>query len=407
MVIEIKVPSPGESITEVIVARWLVDNGSYVDKDQEIAEIESDKATLPLISAASGALTIKQSAGSKVEVGAVVCAVDTSAQKPVVPKTEVAQKENKPIDPVPQPEFNERDVKVTPVARRIMEDQNLTVDDVLQGLRKIGKKEVETIMTQSETQTVEPAPRQPTTNKRTCTEEKMSSLRKKLSERLVAVKNETAMLTTFNEVDMSAVVELRQNHQQEFLAKYSVKIGFMSLFIKASSIALQLFPEINASINNDTIIFHHYSDIAIAVQSPKGLLVPVIRNVEDMSIPAIEQAIKVFADKARVNRIGMDDLTGGTFTITNGGTFGSLLSTPIINPPQSAILGLHNIVDRPVAIKGKVEIRPMMYTALSYDHRLIDGKSAVSFLVKIKELIEAPYKMLLTGGNPDRLLLGI
>lgn len=418
MKIEIKVPSPGESISEVVIASWMVADGDMVSKDQEIAEIESDKATLPLVATVSGKVHITTEAGSTVAVGSVVCTIDssvvaTASQTDEVAPVQTVKEEVKPkvseTTETKAVQSTDSHVKTTPVAQKMMDEHHLSVEDVINGLRRISKSDVEAVISLpkqtevSKSETTD-APKGRTRNLRT---EKMSSLRKKLSERLVSVKNETAMLTTFNEVDMSAVMKLRESYQKPFVDKYGIKVGFMSFFIKAASVALMKFPEINASIDGDSIVYHDYVDIGIAVQSAKGLLVPILRNTEAMSFADIELKIKEFGEKGKANKIGLEDLTGGTFTITNGGTFGSLLSTPIINPPQSGILGMHNIVERPIALNGQVVIRPMMYIALSYDHRIIDGKSAVSFLVTIKDLIENPTKIYFNGGNAEAKMLGI
>ncbi len=431
MIVEVKVPSPGESISEVEIAQWLVSDGDAVEKDQDLAEIESEKATLTLVASASGKIKILAQAGKAIGVGLVACSIDTEGtgtapapaepakapeQKPA-PEPVKAQAEKKPEPPQPQASPEAEKVKVTPLAKKLMDEHKLSIDDVLAGLRRITTADVEAVAALPKTPaapaTPKPAPQSAAPSafmgdgSREAQSQKMSALRKKLSERLVSVKNETAMLTTFNEVDMSQIMELRQKFQPAFQQKHGVKVGFMSFFLKAVSQALLLYPEINSAIDGDEVISYRYADIGIAVQSPKGLLVPVIRNVESKSLADIELAIKDFADKSKKNKISLDEMTGGTFTVTNGGTFGSLLSTPIINPPQSAILGMHNIVDRPVAVNGKVEIRPMMYVALSYDHRIIDGKSSVGFLVKVKELTENPWKMLLGGQSPDQILLNI
>ena len=417
MILEIKIPSPGESITEAQMSTWLVKDGDYVEKDQELAEIESDKATLPLIAADNGQIKILVQSGETVKIGAVACTIDTSAAKPAngKPKAETAKapevkqeitsskqqitNKEKTIVSAPQQET----VKVSPVAQKIMEEHGLSANDVLNGLKRISKNEVEAVIDYKSQ-----APSFSSTEKRRDDDrKKMTPLRKKLSERLVAVKNQTAMLTTFNEVDMSAVMELRKKYQSQFEAKYGFKIGFMSFFTKAVALALKLHPNVNSMIDGDEILTPNYYDIAIAVQSDKGLMVPVLRNVESMSLPEIEKGIADLATKARSGRISVEEMTGGTFTITNGGVFGSLLSTPIINPPQSAILGMHNIVERPIAINGKVEIRPMMYVALSYDHRIIDGKDSVGCLVHIKQFIENPVKLLFDGSEPEKVLLGI
>lgn len=435
MTIEVKVPSPGESISEVQIASWLVNNGDFVEKDMEVAELESDKATLPLIAEDSGSIEILAKEGETVEVGSVVCKIDTSAEAPEkndAEKSDGAEKESTEEDKkqkskdkkaqksdgetkntskektksVESEKYN--DVKVSPVARKIMDNNNLNVDDIINGLKRIGKKEVEAVLNTPDNKTDKTIDWENEDNfSRAKGSTSMSSLRKKLSERLVAVKNETAMLTTFNEVDMSGIMDMRKAYQKTFIEKYGYKVGLMSFFIKAVAEALKLFPAINSMLDGYKVISHDYADVGIAVQTPKGLMVPVIRNAESLSLAQIEEKIKEYAEKGKANRITLDDMTGGTFTITNGGTFGSLLSTPIINPPQSAILGMHNIIDRPVAIDRQVVIRPMMYTALSYDHRLIDGKTSVSFLVKVKELCENPVSMMFGNKKPEEILLGI
>ncbi len=405
MIVEIKVPSPGESITEVEIGTWLVEDGAVVNKDQEIAEVESDKATLTIVASEAGKIAIKAEEGETIEVGAVVCTIDTSVKpepkptanqvkaevkeepKAEVPKKAEAAKEAKTSDSYEK-------VKVTDVAKEMMKENNLSVDDVIKGLKRLGKKEVEAVFQQKEASRDEDR-------------EKMSSLRRKLSARLVSVKNETAMLTTFNEIDMSFVMDMRKNYQQKFIDKHGLKLGFMSFFTKAVAVAMDFHPMVNAQIDGDEMVLPKYVDIGIAVSTPKGLMVPIVRNAESKSISEIELEIKELAEKARTKKISVEELTGGTFTITNGGVFGSLLSTPIINPPQSAILGMHNIVERPVAVNGQVVIRPMMYVALSYDHRIIDGKDSVGFLVKVKEMIENPERMFTNGKEAGELLLGI
>lgn len=423
MIIEIKIPSPGESISEVQIANWMVEQGSIVAKNQEIAEIESDKATLPLIAEEGGKISIQAEAGDTVRVGSVACTIDTSfagesaiASSDSKPAASTQSAASQPAEkrsesvaskPVENTSSEYAAVKVSPVARKLMDEHQVDVDQIMQGLKRLGKKEVELALQPGNSNDSLPVEPSTQPGERLVDRNKMSSLRKKLSERLVSVKNETAMLTTFNEVDMSKVMALRKQYQQLFLEKHGVKLGFMSFFTKAASIALQLHPQVNAMIDGDEIVVHHYSDIGIAVQTPKGLMVPVIRNAESKSLAQLESNLLELAGKARAGRISLDDMAGGTFTITNGGVFGSLLSTPIINPPQSGILGMHNIVERPVAVNGKVEIRPMMYIALSYDHRVIDGKDSVGFLVKIKELIENPERMLISGKDPQAMLLGL
>lgn len=420
MLIEIKVPTPGESITEVEIGKWLVTDGDFVEKGQEIAEIESDKATLTLTAAENGVVKIIVQEGDRVAVGTVACTIDTSVvaeNKPAKetissnlfaePKEVVAAPESKSEAKITT-HTEESKVKVTLVAQKMMEENNLSVEDVLKGLRRISKGDVEAVLALPKEET--PSVKISTEKKAFSREEKhekMSSLRRKLSERLVAVKNETAMLTTFNEIDMSRVMDMRTKLQNKFVEKYGLKLGFMSIFSKAVAEAMQFHPSINSQINGEEIITPEFVDIGIAVQTPKGLMVPIIRNAESKTIAEIEIELKELAEKARNKKISVEELTGGTFTITNGGTFGSLMSTPIINPPQSAILGMHNIVDRPVAVNGQVVIRPMMYVALSYDHRIIDGKDSVGFLVKVKELIENPERLLTSGRNPEEVLLGL
>ena len=417
MITEIKVPSPGESITEVEIGRWLAEDGALVRQGQEIAEIESDKATLTLVAEASGKLKIMVAEGERVAVGTVACSVDTSVEVPAEEEPAEAAPEKKEAPakttepekkeaPAPHESVAEQtgNLKISAVAREMMKEQQLSVDELIQGLKRIGKKEVEAVLGM---RGASPVPVRQTEASRGLKREKMTSLRRKLSERLVTVKNETAMLTTFNEVDMSQVMELRKQYQQPFTEAHGLKLGFMAFFTKAAAIAMQFHPSVNSMLDGEDILQPEYVDIGIAVQTPKGLMVPVVRNAESKSVAAIESEIKELADKARSKKISVEELSGGTFTITNGGVFGSLLSTPIINPPQSAILGMHNILDRPVAVNGKVEIRPMMYVALSYDHRVIDGKDSVGFLVKVKEMIENPRRMLTGGKDPMELLLGL
>jgi 2-oxoglutarate dehydrogenase E2 component (dihydrolipoamide succinyltransferase) len=423
MIVEIKVPSPGESITEVEIGSWLVADGAVVTKNQEIAEVESDKATLTIIASESGKIKINAEEGSSIAVGSVVCTIDTSVapvsaevkiqDKPV---KEPALKEEK-VKPEVKPENTKSEenlkapaelekVKITSVAKEMMKELDLSVEDVINGLKRIGKKEVELIAgLPKNVQT--PITSSQKTISREIDRERMSSLRRKLSERLVSVKNETAMLTTFNEVDMSFVMDMRAKYQQKFVEKHGLKLGFMSFFTKAVALAMEFHPMVNAQLDDEDIVLPQFVDVGIAVSTPKGLMVPIVRNAESKSIPQIEIEIKELAEKARTKKISVEELTGGTFTITNGGVFGSLLSTPIINPPQSAILGMHNIVDRPVAVNGQVVIRPMMYIALSYDHRVIDGKDSVGFLVKVKELLENPERMLTGGQDAAKLLLQI
>jgi 2-oxoglutarate dehydrogenase E2 component (dihydrolipoamide succinyltransferase) len=420
MIVEVKVPSPGESITEVEIGHWLVEDGAVVAKNQEIAEVESDKATLTIIAAESGKIKINAGEGTAVSVGSVVCTIDTSfavikaeaeakAEEIAAEAGSKIQKSN--VDELKvKPEIKAitglEKVKITDVAKEMMRELDLSVEDIISGLKRIGKKEVEAVAGLPKT-VAAPVVVEQKVASREVGRERMSSLRRKLSERLVSVKNETAMLTTFNEIDMSYVMDLRSRHQQKFTEKHGLKLGFMSFFTKAVAVAMDFHPMVNAQMDGDEIVSPKFVDVGIAVSTPKGLMVPIVRNAESKSIAQIEIEIKELAEKARNKKISVEELTGGTFTITNGGVFGSLLSTPIINPPQSAILGMHNIVDRPVAVNGQVVIRPMMYIALSYDHRVIDGKDSVGFLVKVKELIENPERMLTGGQDSGKLLLDI
>lgn len=415
MILEIKIPSPGESISEVTLANWLVENGSFVEKDQEVAEIESDKATLPLIAEDSGKIDILIEEGATANVGQIACKIDTDQQGAVQKKetteekkaeSEKPQKERKSnVKEVQKKLMDDSHVKVSPLAQKLMGEHNFSLDDILSGLKRISKSDVEQVIAGAGSLLGITAGLKE--KNRDVERNEMSRLRKKLSERLVSVKNETAMLTTFNEVDMSKVMDIRRKYKDNFLEKHGVKLGFMSFFTKAAAIALKLHPNVNSMIDGDDFVHFSYADIGIAVQTDKGLMVPVLRNVEVMSLADIESNIGELAQKARKNRISIDDMSGGTFTITNGGVFGSMLSTPILNPPQAGILGMHNIVERPVAINGKVEIRPIMYLALSYDHRVIDGRDSVGFLYKIKELIENPAKMLTEGKELEDVLLEI
>ncbi len=417
MLFEIKIPTPGESITEVEIGKWLVADGDLIYKDQEIAEVESDKATLTLSANESGQIKILIAEGETVAVGTIVCTIDTSvapehrpAKQPIAselfpePK-DLAVTAHEKVRVAKKPVMPEGStIKITPVAHKMMEDNHLSMEEVLNGLHRISKSDIEAVLAlPNQEKTVA----EKVTFSRAGKREKMTMLRRKLAERLVSVKNETAMLTTFNEIDMGRAMEMRTKLQNRFVEKHGLKLGFMSIFTKAVAEAMQFYPSINSQINGDEIISSEFVDVGIAVQTPKGLMVPIVRNAESKTVPQIELEIKELADKARTKKISVEELTGGTFTITNGGTFGSLLSTPIINPPQSAILGMHNIVDRPVAVNGQVVIRPMMYVALSYDHRIIDGKDSVGFLVKVKELIENPERLLTGGRNPEEVLLGL
>lgn len=418
--LEMKVPSPGESISEVEIATWLVADGDYVEKDQAIAEVDSDKATLELPAEESGIITLKAAEGDVVKVGQVVCLIDTSAARPAgapapaaseAPKTEApaAPVAAAPASPAPNPEPVKSDSyaagSASPAAAKMLKENNINPASVKATGKdgRITKQDV--IAAMSAGFSTEAA--QGWGGTREQSREKMSMLRRKIAERLVSVKNETAMLTTFNEVDMKPIMDVRAKYKDAFSKHHEVNLGFMSFFTKAVTEALKLFPAVNAQIDGNEMIFHDYADIGIAVSSPKGLMVPVVRNAEQMSLAEIEREIKRLAIKARDGKITPEDMTGGTFTITNGGVFGSMLSTPIINPPQSAILGMHNVVERPVAINGKVEIRPIMYVALSYDHRIIDGKESVGFLVKVKEMLENPERMIFGSKDPLEILLGL
>jgi 2-oxoglutarate dehydrogenase E2 component (dihydrolipoamide succinyltransferase) len=411
MIKEFRIPSPGESITEVEIATWLVENGSYVAKNTELAEVESDKATLMLVAEESGKITIKISAGQTVPVGTVAYTIDIDQAKEIEMKREEIEVNDNIVasiaanNPEEQPYSNE--VKVTPVAAKMMEEHNLSVDDIINGLRRISKHDVLAVLNSGTPAEATVVPSQPAEASRKSERVKMSQLRKKLSERLVSVKNETAMLTTFNEIDMSAVSTLRAESQNRFVEKYGFKLGFMGFFTKAVSLAAMNYPMVNSQLSGDEIVTPSYVDVGIAVQTDKGLMVPVVRNAESKTVAQIEHEIRSLAQKAREKKISIAELSGGTISITNGGVFGSLFSTPIINPPQSAILGMHNIVDRPVALNGQVVIRPMMYVALSYDHRVIDGKDSVSFLKMVKELIENPVRLALNGNDTSGVLLGL
>jgi 2-oxoglutarate dehydrogenase E2 component (dihydrolipoamide succinyltransferase) len=410
MLIDIKVPSPGESITEVEIANWLKQDGDIVAKDDELCEIDSDKATLTVNADEGGKISIKVAAGQKVNVGDVIATIDTSVAAPIAKPS---------ATPAPAPAATKEPAMVkesvapakasyasgtpSPAAAKIMTENGVKPADVkgTGPAGRITKGDVLALLANGF------GGKQAESNSREKRHEKMTSLRRKLSQRLVSVKNETAMLTTFNEVDMSNVMNLRKEYKDKFKEVHGIGLGFMSFFTKAVTIALQKFPAVNAMIDGEEIVSHNYCDVGIAVSTPKGLMVPVIRNAENMSLADIEKAIAAMAAKARDGKISVDDMSGGTFTITNGGVFGSMLSTPIINPPQSAILGMHNIVERPVAVNGKVEIRPVMYVALSYDHRIIDGRESVGFLYTVKELIENPKRMLFSGKKGEEVLLGL
>lgn len=407
--IDLKVPSPGESISEVEIGSWLVEDGAFVEKDQEIVSLESEKASLVVNAPQAGEIKIIIGNGTRVAVGAVIAQIDPLAA-PVGVSTSAEQSvsEGEKVQPEPKKSSDLQSVKITPVAKEIMQEHHLSVDDVIRGLKRITREHVIQVINAGPADAgTEPSQPEEIRTGRIQDRKQMSLLRKKLGERLVAVKNETAMLTTFNEIDMSAVIDLRSRYKSAFEEKHKVKLGFMSFFTLACTRAIKAFPEVNTQIDGEDIISFNYVDIGIAVQTPKGLMVPILRNTDQMSLAEIESGIARMSVKARENRISLEELQGGTFSITNGGVFGSLLSTPILNPPQPAILGMHNIVDRPVALAGQVVIRPMMYVALSYDHRLIDGKDSVGFLKAVKEMIENPVKMLDPAGEAEKSLLGI
>ncbi len=405
MILEMKVPSPGESITEVEIAEWLVQDGDYVEKDQAIAEVDSDKATLELPAEASGTITLKAEEGDAVEVGQVVCLIDTSAEAPesttfkggdeggnnnaeadvakdqkVTPNTE-----EKASNPAKETYASGT---ASPAAKKILAEKGIEASAVT-GTGKDGR------VTKDDAVNAVPSMGTPTGGNRGQSRNKMSMLRRKVAERLVEAKNTTAMLTTFNEVNMTPIFELRKQYKEEFKSKHGVSLGFMSFFTLAVVRALKMYPAVNSMIDGKEMISYDFVDVSIAVSGPKGLMVPVIRNAENLSFRGVEAEVKRLALRARDGQITVDEMTGGTFTISNGGVFGSMLSTPIINPPQSGILGMHNIIERPIAVDGKVEIHPMMYVALSYDHRIIDGKESVGFLVAVKEALENPSELLM------------
>jgi 2-oxoglutarate dehydrogenase E2 component (dihydrolipoamide succinyltransferase) len=404
--LEIKVPTVGESISEVTVARWNKKTGDYVQMDELLCELESDKATFELNAEKAGVLTTNASEGDTIKIGDVICTIDENAAKPdgiviEAPKVEVQTPkiETKPETTSKEPEANYKPFP-SPSAAKILAEKGIDIKEV-KGTGKEGritksdalKAELKT--TENETKT---------RNERT---EKMTSLRKTVSKRLVAVKNETAMLTTFNEVDMKPIMDLRNQFKVNFKEKHGVNLGFMSFFTKAVTVALKQYPSVNAYINGEEIIFHDFCDISIAVSAPKGLVVPVIRNAESLTLAEIEAEVARLAGKARDNKLSLEEMTGGTFTITNGGVFGSMMSTPILNAPQSAILGMHNIIERPVVKDGAIVARPMMYLALSYDHRIIDGRESVGFLVKVKQCLENPVMLLTNGVDPNKMILDL
>ncbi|GIM58263.1 dihydrolipoyllysine-residue succinyltransferase component of 2-oxoglutarate dehydrogenase complex [Capnocytophaga canimorsus] len=407
MILEMKVPSPGESITEVEIARWLVKTGDYVEKNQTIAEVDSDKATLELPAEASGVITLQAEEGDAVAVGQVVCLIDTSAEKTTTaapikeqPKVETPKPDvvkTAPVQAEPQPTYASN--TPSPAAKKILAEKNISNQEV-KGTGKAGRITKADALTASK-----PAMGTPSGGNRAETRTKMSMLRRKVAERLVSAKNETAMLTTFNEVDMSAIFQLRNQYKDAFKDKHNVGLGFMSFFTLAVVRALKLFPDVNSMIDGQDKVTYNFYDISIAVSGPKGLMVPVIRNAENLSFRGVEAEVKRLALRARDGQITVDEMTGGTFTITNGGVFGSMLSTPIINPPQSGILGMHNIVERPVVKNGQIVVAPVMYVALSYDHRIIDGRESVGFLVAVKEALENPVELLMNGDVKSALEL--
>lgn len=404
MILEMKVPSPGESIKEVEIATWLVKDGDYVEKDQAIAEVDSDKATLELPAEASGIITLKAEEGDAVAVGAVVCLIDTAAAKPdggAAPAKEEAKVVEAPKAAAPAatpaPAATYATQAPSPAAKKILEEKNIQPSEIV-GTGKGGR------ITKDDAVNAVPSMGTPTGGNRGQERTKLSMLRRKVAERLVAAKNETAMLTTFNEVNMTPINLIRNEYKDAFKAKHGgLGLGYMSFFTKAVTRALELYPDVNSMMDGDHKIAFDFADISIAVSGPKGLMVPVVRNAENLTFRGVEAEIKRLALRARDGQITVDDMTGGTFTITNGGVFGSMLSTPIINPPQSGILGMHNIIERPIAVNGKVEIHPMMYVALSYDHRIIDGRESVGFLVAVKEALENPLELLM-GGNAKKAL---
>ena len=399
--LEMKVPSPGESITEVEIAEWLVSDGDYVEKDQAIAEVDSDKATLELPAEASGIVTLKAEEGDAVAVGQVVCLIDTAAERPegqasTKPSTQKTEAPAPASAPTPKSTTTYATGTPSPAAKKLMDEKGLSPDQIV-GSGRDGR-----ILKDDVVKGV-PAMGSAASEDRGASRQKLSMLRRKVAERLVSAKNETAMLTTFNEVDMSAIFDLRKAHKEAFKTKHEVSLGFMSFFTLAVVRALELFPDVNSMIDGDYKITYDYKDISIAVSGPKGLMVPVIRNAEQLSFRGVEAEVKRLALRARDGQITVDEMTGGTFTISNGGVFGSMLSTPIINPPQSGILGMHNIVERPVVKDGQVAIAPIMYVALSYDHRIIDGRESVGFLVAVKEALENPIEILMNG-DPKKAL---
>ncbi|MCX6286504.1 MAG: 2-oxoglutarate dehydrogenase complex dihydrolipoyllysine-residue succinyltransferase [Bacteroidetes bacterium] len=421
MAIEIKVPSPGESISQVQLAKWLVSEGEQVEKDQEVVEIDSDKASFPVAAPEDGIISLKAAEGDTIAVGAVIAVIGpasgagTSVKKPGISPDAIsaetgtkasgsaqAAKEQKPAAAASE---GLEKLHASPLAKKIIEEKGVKATELSKAFpgKKINRNDVEEFIKGRKAD----APSSAFSSIRKEERKKLTTLRLKLAERLVAVKNQTAMLTTFNEINMTAALKLKDTYSEVFKAKYGVGIGLMSLFAKAVTIAIQDFPQVNSMIDGEELVSPGYVDIGIAVSAPKGLVVPVIRNAESLSLAGLEIKVKEYAVKARDGKLSIDDMKGGTFTITNGGVFGSLMSTPILNPPQSAILGMHKIMDRPIAVDRQVVVAPMMYVALSYDHRVIDGKDSVGFLIKVKELMEDPLKMLTMGEDPVTLLLDL
>jgi len=409
MAIEIKVPSPGESITQVQIAKWLSTDGDEVAKDQEVVEIDSDKASFPLTAPVDGILKIMIQEGETIQVGTVIAIVEPSAlmPKPVGSKTDEREEKSMQHDILKQQDKLKKSY-ISPLAEKMLDEKKLSKEEVVSYFngKRVTKKDLEKFISSRKEPAVSTIST-PKAGSREVERKKLSTLRLKLAERLVTVRNETAMLTTFNEINMHAVLDIKTIYTERCREKFGTSLGLMSFFTKAVAVAIKSYPGINSMIDGTDLVIPYYVDIGIAVSAPKGLVVPVLRNVEMMSFAEIEIRIKEFAAKARENRISVDEMQGGTFTITNGGVFGSLMSTPILNPPQSAILGMHKIIDRPIAVNGKVEIHPMMYVALSYDHRVIDGSESVSFLVKIKDFLEDPVKILTDGEEPVSLLLDL
>ncbi len=398
MILEMKVPSPGESITEVEIAAWLVEDGDYVEKDQPIAEVDSDKATLELPAEESGIITLKAEEGDAVAVGSVVCLIDLEGKRPEGSEAPVATETNTtaPVVAAAPKKDTYASGTTSPAAKKILEEKGIASSTV-KGSGRDGR------ITKDDAVKAVPSMGTPTGGARGTERKKMSMLRRKVAQRLVTVKNETAMLTTFNEVNMQPIFDLRSQFKEDFKAKHGVGLGFMSFFTLAVVRALKMYPDVNSMLDGDYQISHDFQDISIAVSGPKGLMVPVIRNAEVLSFRGVESEVKRLALRARDGQITINEMTGGTFTITNGGVFGSMLSTPILNPPQSGILGMHNIVQRPMAVNGEVVIQPIMYVALSYDHRIVDGRESVGFLVAVKDALENPVALLMDN-NPSKAL---